>query len=67
MEKEKSITFRVSEEDFINLKFVANIAGMTVSQYMRSLAYSSISAVKVMKSQGKVKDEDIKAVFNDKL
>lgn len=67
MEKEKSITFRVSEEDFLNLKFVANIAGMTVSQYMRSLAYSSISAVKVMKSQGKVKDEDIKAVFNDKL
>lgn len=67
MEKEKSVTFRLSEEDFLNLKFVANMAGMSVSQYIRSLAYSSISAVKVMKSQGKVSNEDFKAVFNDKL
>lgn len=67
MEKEKSITFRVSEEDFNNLKFVSNMVGMSVSQYIRSLAYSSISAVKVLKSQGKVTNEDIKAVFNDKL
>ena len=67
MEKEKSITFRVSEEDFNNLKFVSNMVGMSVSQYIRSLAYSSISAVKVLKSQGMVTNEDIKAVFNDKL
>lgn len=67
MDKEKSITFRLSEEDFNSLKFVANMVGMSVSQYIRSLAYSSISAVKVLKSQGKVTNEDFKAVFNDKL
>lgn len=67
MQKEKSITFRISEEDYSNLKFVSNMVGMSVSQYIRSLAYSSISAVKVLKSQGKVTNEDIKAVFNDKL
>ena len=67
MDKEKSVTFRLSEEDFENLKFVSNMVGMSVSQYIRSLAYSSISAVKVLKSQGKVTNEDFKAVFNDKL
>lgn len=67
MDKEKSITFRVNQEDFESLKFVSNMVGMSVSQYMRSLAYSSISAVKVLKSQGKVKDEDFKAILNHKL
>ena len=65
--KDKKITFRVSEEDFDYLRVVASIAGMTVSAYMRTLAQSTIMAVKTQEQKGVFNVEDVKAVLDHKL
>ena len=65
--KDKKITFRVSEEDFDYLRVVASIAGMTVSAYMRTLAQGTIMAAKTQEQKGAFNVEDIKAVLDHKL
>ena len=65
--KDKKITFRVSNEDFDYLRIVASIAGMTVSAYMRTLAQATILAAKTQEQKGAFKFEDIKAVLDHKL
>ena len=65
--KDKKVTFRVSEQDFDYLRIVASIAGMTVSAYMRTLAQATILAAKTQEKKGAFKVEDIKAVLDHKL
>ena len=65
--KDKKITFRVSEEDFDYLRVVASIAGMNVSAYMRTLAQATIMAAKSQEQKGAFNVEDIKAVLDHKL
>ena len=65
--KDKKITFRVSEEDFDYLRAVASIAGMTVSAYIRTLAQATIMAAKTQEQKGAFNVEDIKAVLDHKL
>ena len=65
--KDKKITFRVSNEDFDYLRIVASIAGMTVSAYMRTLAQATIMAAKTQEQKGALNVEDIKTVLDHKL
>lgn len=65
--KDKSITFRISEEDFRYLNAVSFMAGMTVSKFVRTMIDASINGAKVAVSQGKVNLEDIETLCNNKL
>ena len=65
--KDKKITFRVSNEDFDYLRVVASIAGMSVSAYIRTLAQATIMAAKTQEKKGAFNVEDIKAVLDHKL
>lgn len=63
--KDKKISIRLSENDFLYLQALAYMAGMTVSKYIRTLCDASINAIKISEKQGKVNIEDIKALLND--
>ena len=65
--KDKSITFRISEEDFRYLNAISFMAGMSVSKYVRTMIDASINGAKVAVNQGKVKLEDIETLCNNKL
>ena len=64
-QKDKKISIRLSENDFMYLQALSYMAGMTVSKYIRTLCDASINAMKISEKQGKVNIEDIKALFND--
>lgn len=63
--KEKIVSIRMNEEDFMYLKACAYTIGMTPSKFLRMLADSSINGVKLKIKQGQLKIEDIEAICND--
>lgn len=63
--KDKKVSIRLSENDYIYLRALAYMAGMTVSKYLRTLCDASINAMKISEAKGQVNIEDIKALFND--
>lgn len=65
--KDCKVTFRVSSSDYDYLRALAYMGGMTVSKFVRSLAQSSITAVKLQERKGAFHLEDFKALFDDKL
>ena len=65
--KDKVVSVRVSEDNYKYLQFVAFMAGMTVSKYVRTLTDASINAVKLSEKEGKIKVENIEALLNDQL
>lgn len=65
--KNKTISLRLSSEDYKYLSIVAYMGGMTISRYLRSLASASINAVKLNVQQGKIKIEDFETIFNNQL
>ena len=65
--KDKRITIRFSENDYKYLACVACMAGMDISQYLRTLANASITALKVQEQKGAFNFENFEAVLNDKL
>lgn len=66
-EKDKRITFRISESDYRYLSAVAFMAGMNVSKYLRSLCDASINAAKITERQGKLSIEDVEAIQHNQL
>jgi len=66
-QKKKKVEIRVSEEDYIYLKVAAYSMGQTVSGMLRMISQASINAAKVQVQQGKIKLEDIQALYDDKL
>lgn len=63
--KAKSVTVRLTENDYKYLKAVAKLAGQNVSGYIRMLCNMSITAVKIKMDTGELKREDIQTLFND--
>lgn len=63
--KDKKISIRLSENDYLYLRALAYMAGMTVSKYLRTLCDASINAMKISEAKGQVNLEDIKALLND--
>lgn len=63
--KDKKVSVRISDNDYIYLQALAYMAGMTVSRYLRTLCDASINAMKLQESKGQINLEDIKALFND--
>lgn len=64
-QKNKKISIRLSDSDYLYLQALAYMAGMTVSKYIRTLCDASINAIKISEKQGKVNIEDIKTLLND--
>lgn len=63
--KEKRITMRLSNSDYDYLRIVAYMAGMNVSQYLRTVLNASIAAAKLQEQKGVINVEDIKALLHD--
>jgi predicted DNA-binding protein len=64
-QKNKKISIRLSDSDYLYLQALAYMAGMTVSKYIRTLCDASINAIKISEKQGKANIEDIKTLLND--
>lgn len=65
--KNKTVSLRLSVEDYKYLSIVAYMGGMTISKYLRTLASASINAVKLNVQQGKIKIEDFETIFDNQL
>lgn len=65
--KKKKVEIRVSEDDLKYLKIAAYTMGQTVSGMMRMIGQASINAAKLQVKEGKIKLEDIEAIYNDSL
>lgn len=65
--KEKVLTFRVSEENYIKFVFLARVAGMSPSQLLRYYVELQNQGFKELEEEGKIKYEDAKEVVNDYL
>lgn len=63
--KDKKISIRFSDDDYLYLQALSYLAGMNVSKYVRTLCDASINAIKISEKQGKINIEDIKALLND--
>lgn len=63
--KTKVVQVRVSESDHKYLLIVAKIAGMTPSQYVRSLIQATVNAAKVQEQKGVLRVEDFEGILND--
>lgn len=63
--KEKKISIRFSEDDYLYLQVLSYLAGMNVSKYVRILCVAAINAIKISENKGKINLEDIKALFID--
>lgn len=63
--KDKKISIRFSDDDYLYLQALAYLAGMNVSKYVRTLCDASINAIKLSEKKGKINIEDIKALLND--
>lgn len=62
--KDRSVTIRFSSTDYEYLKALSYMAGTTVSQYMRMVANTAITAAKLSEQKGAFNLEDFKAVFD---
>lgn len=65
--KTERITVRLPKEDLLYLKVVSYVAGMKPSEYLRTLANASITALKIKEKNGEINLDNFKALFNDKL
>lgn len=65
--KKKKVEIRVSEEDYKYLKIAAYSMGQSVSGMLRMISQASINAAKLQVKEGKIKVEDVEALYNDKL
>lgn len=63
--KDKVVSIRMSEEDFMYLKFAAFTLGLSPSRLLRMLSDTSINSLKLRVKQGDLKYEDIEAVYNN--
>ena len=60
--KTKTVSVRMDPADYELLDYLAYNAGLTVSEYIRILCAASVNGVKKAIREGKVTDEDLKAV-----
>lgn len=65
--KSKTVSIRMNEQDFRLLQYVSFMAGMNVSKYIRTICDATVNAVKLEKAKGRLSDEDIKTVLDNKL
>lgn len=65
--KEKRVEIRISEDDYKYLKVAAYSMGQSVSGMLRMISRASINAAKMNVQQGRIRLEDVEAIFNDKL
>lgn len=63
--KTKKVEIRVSEDDYKYLKFAAYSMGQSISGMLRMISQASINAAKMQVQQGKIKLEDIEALYNN--
>lgn len=63
--KDKKISIRLSENDYLYLRVVSYMGGMTVSKFIRTMCDASINAIKISEKQGKVNIEDFKTLLDD--
>lgn len=63
--KTKKVEIRVSEDDYKYLKVAAYSMGQSISGMLRMISQASINAVKIQVQQGKIKLEDIEALYNN--
>jgi len=63
--KNKTIKFRISEEDYYLLYYLACNANMTVSRYIRFCFTKPLASVKAQLDKGILTDEDIKTICNN--
>lgn len=63
--KTKKVEIRVSEEDYKYLKVAAYSMGQSISGMLRMISQASINAAKIQVQQGKIKLEDVEALYNN--
>lgn len=63
--KTRRISIRLTETDYRYLLAISSMVGMTTSEYLRTLAKSSVSAAKVQEQKGVFNLEDFKTLFDD--
>ena len=63
--KTKKVEISVSEEDYKYLKVAAYSMGQSISGMLRMISQASINAAKIQVQQGKIKLEDIEALYNN--
>ncbi len=63
--KDKTISLRISEDDYMYLYVVAFMTGNSVSGYLRMLLNSSINAVKVGLETGKVNKAQFDSIIDN--
>jgi uncharacterized protein (DUF1778 family) len=63
--KTKKVEIRVSEEDYKYLKVAAYSMGQSISGMLRMISQASINAAKLQVQQGKIKLEDVEALYNN--
>ena len=63
--KTKKVEIRVSEDDYKYLKVAAYSMGQSISGMLRMISQASINAAKIQVQQGKIKLEDIEALYNN--
>lgn len=63
--KNKTVQVRLSESDYRYLLIVAQMVGMTPSQYVRSLIQATVNAVRVHEQKGALKVEDFESILDD--
>lgn len=63
--KTKKVEIRVSEDDYKYLKVAAYSMGQSISGMLRMISQASINAAKIQVQQGKIKIEDIEALYNN--
>lgn len=65
--KEKVLTFRVSEENYIKFVFLAKTAGISPSKLLRYYVELQNLGFKELEEEGQVNYEDAKKVVDDYL
>ena len=63
--KTKKVEIRLSEDDYKYLKVAAYSMGQSISGMLRMISQASINAAKIQVQQGKIKLEDIEALYNN--
>ena len=63
--KTKKVEIRVSEDDYKYLKVASYSMGQSISGMLRMISQASINAAKIQVQQGKIKLEDIEALYNN--
>lgn len=61
--KDRKVSIRMSNEDFKYLTYVAYMAGLPLSMYIRSICDSAINGFKLALLKGDVKLEDFEKIF----